>query len=89
MPPLPDPKLTQAKRLADAGDWVGCLRIVAKFPQLGDQKEAITRGWAARRHPALYREMGHDPDTLWAAAVRACCTRYGWAVPAWARSPGS
>lgn len=81
MPPLPDPKLTQAKKLADAGDWAGCLRIVAKFAQLGDEKAAITKGWAAHQHPQFYVDLGYDRQQLWEAAVVACCERYDWPVP--------
>lgn len=73
---LPPTKLSQVIEKLRAGDRRGALRIAARFPQLGDQKERITRGWQAVQSPDVYREMGHDPDALVADGVAALYERY-------------
>lgn len=67
-------RLTTAYR---SGDIVGALRIAAKFPQLGAEKEAITRAWAAVKNPAFYREIGRNPEELIEAGRAALACRYG------------
>lgn len=70
-------KLAKVRALLAAGDEVGALRIVARFPRLGAEKEVITRGWAAYQYPAVYEELGFDPDALFRDAVDAIRTKYG------------
>ena len=70
-------KLSKVKRAWLQGDYIGALRIVAKFGQLGDQKEAITRAWAAYQNPAFYRETGKDPQELIQSGITAIRIRYG------------
>jgi hypothetical protein len=69
-------KLDQIKDALTAGDYRTALRIAAGFPQLGEQKERITKGWAALTQPAFYLELGHDPAALVADGVRAIRERY-------------
>lgn len=69
-------KLAKLKAKLAAGDHAGALRIAAKFPQLGAEKEAITRAWQAIQSPGFYREVGKDPDELIRAGVAAIRTRY-------------
>jgi hypothetical protein len=69
-------KLSRARALLAAGDEVGALRIVARFPRLGAEKEVITRGWAAQQNPDFYRALGFDPDELVRAAVAAIRQKY-------------
>jgi hypothetical protein len=59
------------------GDWAGALRIANKFPNLGDEKEAITRAWAAHTRREFYLSIGHDPDALIATGLAAIRRRYG------------
>lgn len=61
----------------DAENWHDALRIAAKFPILGAQKEAITRAWQALQRPDFYRAIGKDPAELIADGVRALQERYG------------
>lgn len=75
-------KLAKLTAAYAAGDYVGALRIAAKFPQLGAEKEPITRAWAAHQNPGFYREIGHDPDALFRAGVAAIARRYGLTPPA-------
>lgn len=69
-------KLSKLKACYAAGDLVGALRVAARFPQLGDEKEAITRAWAAVGNPAFYRELGQDPDALFRLGIDALRRRY-------------
>lgn len=69
-------KLSKLKAALAAGDETGALRIAAKFPQLGEHKEAITRAWNAVQSPDLYRQMGRDPVALVAAGIAAIRERY-------------
>lgn len=62
-----------------AGDRIAALRIAARFPRLGDDREVITRGWAAHTNPAFYAELGRDPASLVDAALAAVAARYGLA----------
>ena len=48
----------------DAENWHDALRIAAKFPVLGAQKEAIQRAWQAVQRPDFYRAIGKDPAEL-------------------------
>ena len=82
---LPASKLSVLKTLAAAGDWLGALRIAARFPELGEHKERITKGWNAHLRPEFYRELGHDPDALVADAFQALRERYG--LPAGGEGP--
>lgn len=69
-------KISILRDRAAAGDWVGAMRLAARFPSLGAEKEAITRAWDARQSPALYRQLGRDPDALWEEGIRALRRRY-------------
>lgn len=73
------PRISKLQRLRDcwaAGDRIGALRICVKFPSLGAEKEAIHRGWNAHQHPDTYRAMGHEPEQLLTAALRAMAAKY-------------
>lgn len=73
----PKTKMDLLREAAAEGDWYAALRIAARFPRLGKQKEAITRGWAALQNPGMYREMGQDPEELVALGIKALRERYG------------
>jgi hypothetical protein len=74
-------KLARVRALLDAGDEVGALRLAARFPRLGAEKETIQRGWAALQNPELYVELGFDPDELFRAAVAAVRAKYQIGTP--------
>ncbi len=57
--------------LIEAGDDIAALRIVAKWHNLGNHKEAITRGWAARTNASFYRQIEKDPDAMLEAGIEA------------------
>ena len=72
-----DTKLSKVKSALASGDEIAALRIVAKFPRLGVQKDAITRAWAAYQNPEFYREIGKNPAELVAFGVAAVREKYG------------
>ena len=57
-------KLQTLKNLWRGGDATGALRIAARFPQLGAERDAITKAWAAIQNPGFYRQIGKDPQQL-------------------------
>lgn len=69
-------KLSKVIAAWRAGRKEEALRIAAKFPDLGEQKARITRGHQARLRPDFYKEIGHDPDALYADALKAMTERY-------------
>ena len=70
-------KLSKVRALLPAGDEIGALRIVARFPRLGAQKEVINRGWAAHQNSEFYRALGYDPGELVRDAITAIREEYG------------
>jgi hypothetical protein len=69
-------KLEKLKALYVAGKAEEALCLAAKFPQLGAQKEAITRGASAITHPDFYRQIKKDPTALVAAGIQALREKY-------------
>lgn len=69
-------KLSKLAAAAHAGDWQTALRIAAKFPSLGDQRDAIKRAHEAHSNPAFYQQIGKDPEALIAAGIEALKARY-------------
>jgi len=69
-------KLSKVIEAWRAGNKAEALRLAAKFPQLGEHKERITRGHQARLRPDFYRELGQDPDALFADGLAAMLERY-------------
>ncbi len=59
-----------------ANNYRKALRLAASWPRLGDQKDAIQKGWAADSNPAFYSELGHNPEALFATGLRAVAERY-------------
>lgn len=75
--PMIPTKLSTLKARAAAGDWKGALSIAAKFPQLGEHREAIKAAHECLTGGAdFYRQCRKDPDALIAAGISALCQRY-------------
>lgn len=68
--------LARLHALWAAGNYRQALHLAAGWPRLGTHKDAIQRGWAAAYAPAFYRELGHDPEALYMAGLRAVAERY-------------
>lgn len=70
-------KLKTLKDLWNGGDALGALRIAAKFPRLGAERDAITKAWAAIQNPGFYRQIGKDPDELIQQGFCAMRSKWG------------
>lgn len=68
---------SELQQLWAAGEYRKALKLAAGWPRLGDHKVAIERGWCAAASTAFYRQMGKDPDALYAAGLAAVAERYG------------
>ena len=53
-------KIESLRACMKADDWRGAIRIAAKFPRLGDEKEAITRAHLAYTNPRFLLQIGKD-----------------------------
>lgn len=71
-----DKKIHTLKNLMAAGKWEKAIKFAAKFPRLGNERDAILSASAALLSPGIYRSMGRDPDALIAAGKSALITRY-------------
>ncbi len=69
-------RLQLLRRYMADGDHRSALRLAASWGQLGGQRDAITRGWAAMSHPAFYEAIGKDPSVLVAHGLDAIRSRY-------------
>jgi hypothetical protein len=69
-------KLSKLEKAFRAGNYREALRIASKFHELGEQKEAITRAWAAIQSPDFYSELGYDPAHLEKIGIDAISARY-------------
>lgn len=74
-------KLSRLKACWHRRDYIGALRTAAKFPDLGDEKAAITRAWAAYHNPGTYEAMGMQPRALIMLGLQAIARRYDLCVP--------
>jgi hypothetical protein len=70
-------KLSRLKRLMAEGNYHAALRLANSFFELGKQKEAITRAWAAAVNPEMYIQMGDDPKELIHIGILAINERFG------------
>lgn len=76
--PLPPTKLSLVRAAYEAGDFAGALRIAAKFPELGESRDAVQRGHQAFVRPDFVREIGRDVAADRAAGIAALAERYGF-----------
>lgn len=59
-----------------AQDWKKAVALAARFPRLGDEKEAITRAQTAFVNPGFLRQVGRDPAGCIEAGKAALIRRY-------------
>lgn len=69
-------KLSKLRDLFAAGKPLEALRIAARFPDLGDERNAIQQGWAAHQRPEFYREIGKRPEELIEVGLAALVRKY-------------
>lgn len=70
-------KLSEVCDLMAAGREIDALRIVAKWPRLGEEAGVITRAWSAHQSPAFYRGLHMDPAAIVEDGIEAIRRRYG------------
>lgn len=73
---MPRTKLSILLDHMRGGDWVRALSLASKFHDLGEHKEAITRGHNAAVRPEFYRQIRRNPEADFAAGVEALKARY-------------
>lgn len=56
-----------------SGDELKALRLAAKISKhgLGEQCDAIQKGWSAHTRPDFYRSIGKNPDELVQSGIKA------------------
>src|SRR4051812_8264399 len=76
MPINPKTKLAKVRDAMREADWESAIKLVAKFPSLGEDKKTIQRARDAINNPELYKQMGFDVETLKNAAIEAIKKRH-------------
>ncbi len=73
---LPSTKLSVLLDHMEKGEWEKALSLAAKFHDLGEHKEAITRGHNAVVNRTFYIQIKRNPDMLIEAGKEALKARY-------------
>lgn len=74
-------KLAKLKKMWAAHDYRAALHLAASWPELGEQRDKITQGWAAVSNEGFYRQLGKDPAVLYRAGLHAVAVRYKLTPP--------
>jgi hypothetical protein len=72
-----DTKLSAIKQAAAKNHWRKAIAIAAKFPQLGEQRNAILDAHLAFTNPRWIAGLGKDIDACIDGGVAALRARYG------------
>lgn len=72
-----DTKLNTLKNAANAGDWQKAIAIAAKFPRLGEDRNAILDAHTAYTNPRWSAGLGHDVESLKQLGKAALIRRFG------------
>ena len=70
-------KLSIVKRHMGAGEWQAAIRIAARFPRLGEHRNAILDAHGAYTNPRFFAQIGKDIEALKASGQRALLDRFG------------
>ncbi|RIZ67076.1 MAG: hypothetical protein D0531_01160 [Methylococcales bacterium] len=71
-------KLEQVKQAYATGNYKDALRIAAKFPQLGNERKAITLANECFSNPRFYKQVGVNIDQAIADGVKTLGAKYGF-----------
>lgn len=69
-------KLSIVKDHMAAGNWQKAISVAAKFPDLGQQRNAILDAHLAYTSPDFCRQIKKDPAALIAGGIEAIKARY-------------
>lgn len=72
----PDTKLSQLRVLMEAGEWEKAISFAARFPRLGEHRNAILDAKDAIAHPSFMAQLGKDPAAVRAAGIAALRERW-------------
>jgi hypothetical protein len=59
-----------------AGDQIGALRIAARFFDRSNDTLMFKRGMSAYNHPALYHQLGQEPEQVTATALQCLAKKF-------------
>ena len=71
-------KLEQVKQAYATGNYKDALKIAAKFPQLGNERKAITLANECFSNPRFYKQVGVNIDQAIADGVKTLGAKYGF-----------
>lgn len=71
-----DTKLSQIKKNAATGNWAKAINIASKFPDLGEQRNAILDANLAITNPRWVAGLGKDINKSVADGILALKVRY-------------
>ena len=72
----PDTKLSQLRALMGAGEWEKAIAFAARFPRLGEHRNAILDAKDAIAHPSFMAQIGKNPAVVRAAGIAALRERW-------------
>lgn len=74
-------KLSQVAAHYAAGRYKEALAIAARFPQLGQERDAILEAHGAYANPRFCAQLGKDPVALQNLGILALAQKYGLPAP--------
>lgn len=74
---MAEKKIDQLRAMMGAGDWEKAIKYAAKFPRLGDERDAILSASSAILSPAFYRSLGLDVEATVRRGIEALKLKYG------------
>lgn len=69
-------KLSKLLKLMETGHWREALALAARFPNLGQHRNAIKDAHEAFEHPRFFEQIGKNPHAVIQAGVDALKSRY-------------
>jgi len=69
-------KLDTLRAAAATGDWQAAVSIAARFPRLGQIRNAVLDAHTAYTNPRFLRQVGRDPEQAKAAGRDALISYY-------------
>lgn len=73
----PRTKLSIVRERMAAGQWQEAVRLAARFPQLGLERNAILDAHAAYTNPRFMVQLGKDLEALKESGRQALVQRFG------------
>jgi hypothetical protein len=72
-----DSKLSIVRRHMQSGEWQAAVRLAARFPRLGEHRNAILDAHSAYTNPRFVAQLGKNPAALQDAGRAALLDRFG------------